>query len=209
VNVSGIVKRNKRTLVNLEVFMTKLIERIVWRKMQFEPKRYPADYNFVVRGTVGIMAREIEQQFTLQMLQFVDKGTPEYFAILGLIAENSSSPNKTALNGIIQQAAQPPSEEQQQEAKAKQDQMEQLQMQTLVEQLRNVQADTALKLKTGGLKEADALLKTIEAEMLDDQMTLNTVKAQVDIKQAQNQERQIETGERKQTLEEMKFSRGD
>jgi hypothetical protein len=209
VNVSGIVKRNKRTLVNLESFLTKLIERIVWRKMQFEPRRYPADYNFVVRGTVGIMAREIEQQFNLQMLQFVDKGTPAYFAILGLLAENSSTPNKAALTAIIQQAAQPPSEEDQQKAQQKAEQTDQLQMQTAVEQLRNIQADTALKLKTGGVKEADAMLKRIEAEMMDDQMTMNTVKAQVDIKQASNQERQINVTERKQALEEAKFASGD
>jgi hypothetical protein len=75
VNVSGIVKRNKRTMLNMESFLTKLIERIVWRKMQYEPEKYPADYEFVVRGTVGIMSREIEQAFLTQMLQFVDKGT--------------------------------------------------------------------------------------------------------------------------------------
>jgi hypothetical protein len=63
VNVSGIVKRNKRTMLNMETFLTKLIERIVWRKMQYEPSRYPADYKFVVRGTIGIMSREIEQAF--------------------------------------------------------------------------------------------------------------------------------------------------
>ncbi|MHC4302847.1 MAG: hypothetical protein ACYS7Y_36785 [Planctomycetota bacterium] len=87
--------------------------------------------------------------------------------------------------------------------------MEQLAMQLQVEQLRNTQADTALKLKTGGLKEADTLLKNIEAQMMDDQMTLNTVKAQVDIKQAANQERQINVTERKQDLEEAKFAAGE
>jgi hypothetical protein len=80
VNVSGIVKRNKRTMLNMECFLTKLIERIAWRKMQYDPQRFPRDFKFVVRGTVGIMAREVEQQFLTQMLQFVDKGTPEYYS---------------------------------------------------------------------------------------------------------------------------------
>jgi hypothetical protein len=209
VNVSGIVKRNKRTMLNMETFLTKLIERIVWRKMQYEPSRYPADYKFVVRGTIGIMSREIEQAFLTQMLQFVDKGTPEYFAVLASMVDNSSTPFRTELKKLIDGKMQPPPQEEVQKQQQKQEQMEQLAMQLQVEQLRNTQADTALKLKTGGLKEADTLLKNIEAQMMDDQMTLNTVKAQVDIKQAANQERQINVTERKQDLEEAKFAAGE
>jgi len=205
INVSGIVKRSKRTMVNLEEFLTTLIRRIVWRKMQYEPERYQQDYKFQVRGTIGIMARAVEQQQLVQMLQFVDKGTQEYFGILSLIVDGSAGLHKGPLMGMLQNAAQPPSKEQQAKA-AKQEQMQQ---QLLVEQLRNVQADTALKLSSAGSKDADKILKTIEAEMIDDQMQLNTVKAKVDITQAQNQTRQIETGERKQDLEEAKFNRGD
>lgn len=205
VNVSGIVKRNKRTMLNMEVFLTKLIRRIVWRKMQYDPNRYPADYEFVVRGTVGIMAREVEQAFLGQMLQFVDKGTAEYYAVIGAMIDNSATPFKAEMKKVVEQAMQPPSEEQQQ----KQQQLEQVQQQLVVEQLRNVQADTALKLASAGSKEADAILKQIEADMMDDQLTLNTVKAQVDVQQAINQERQIEVTERKQDLEEAKFASGD
>jgi hypothetical protein len=209
INVSGIVKRNKRTMLNLEAFLTNLIRRIAWRKMQFNPQKYPRDFQFAVTGTIGMMARSVEQQQLVQMLQFVDKGTPEYFGILAMIVEGSQGARKSSLMRLVQAAAQPPSQEEVQKAQAKQEQMEQLQMQQAVEQLRNVQADTALKLKTGGVKEAEALLKRIEAEMIDDQLQLETVRAQVDIKQAVNQERQIETGERKQALEEAKFQQGE
>jgi hypothetical protein len=209
VNVSGIVKRNKRTMLNMEAFLTKLVKRIVWRKMQYDSERYPADFEFVVRGTVGIMSREIEQAFLTQMLQFVDKGTPEYYAVLQSMIDNSSTPFRAEMSALITRKMQPPSPEEQQKAQQEAEQAKQLAMQIQVEQLRNIQADTALKLQTGGVKEADAMLKRIEAEMMDDQMTLNTVKAQVDIKQAQNQERQINVTERKQELEEAKFAAGE
>jgi hypothetical protein len=209
VNVSGIVKRNKRTMLNMESFLTKLIERIVWRKMQYEPDRYPADYEFVVRGTVGIMSREIEQAFLTQMLQFVDKGTPEYFAVLASMVDNSSSPFRAEMKKLIDGKMQPPPKEEVEKQKAKDEQMEQLQLQTAVESLRNVQADTALKFAQAGKQEADAMFKKIESEMIDDEMTMNTVKAQVDIKQAANQERQINVTERKQSLEEAKFAAGE
>jgi hypothetical protein len=209
VNVSGIVKRNKRTMLNFEAFLTTLVKRIAWRKMQYDPKNYPMDYDFVVRGTVGIMAREIEQSFLTQMLQFVDKGTPEYYAVIQSMIDNSSTPFRAEMKQLIAGKMQPPPPEEVEAQKQKQQQMEQLQMQTMVEQLRNVQADTALKLKTGGVKEADAMLKTIEAQMMDDQMAFNAVKANVDIMQAKNQARQIDVTERKQDLEEAKFASGD
>jgi hypothetical protein len=209
VNVSGIIKRNKRTMLNMEVFLTKLIERVAWRKMQYDPQRFPRDFKFVVRGTVGIMAREVEQQFLTQMLQFVEKGTPEYFAIVNSMVENSATPFKAEAKQVLAQAMQPPPPEEVEKQKAKAEQMEQLQLQTAVESLRNVQADTALKFAQAGKQEADAMFKKIESEMIDDEMTMNTVKAQVDIKQAANQERQINVTERKQSLEEAKFARGD
>jgi hypothetical protein len=209
VNVSGIVKRNKRTMVNMEIFLTKLVRRIAWRKMQYDPENYPADYDFVVRGTVGIMSREIEQAFLTQMLQFVDKGTPEYFAVLASMIDNSSTPFRAEMKQLIDGKMQPPPKEEVEKQQAKQEQMEQLQMQTMVEQLRNIQADTALKLKTGGVKEADTMLKRLEAEMMDDQMAFNAVKANVDVKQAKNQERQIAVTERKQDLDEARFAAGD
>jgi hypothetical protein len=201
VNVSGIIKRNKRTMLNMEVFLTKLVKRIAWRKMQYDPQRFPADYEFIVRGTVGIMAREVEQQFLTQMLQFVDKGTPEYYAVISSMVENSATPFKAE----VAQAMQPPSEEQQQEA-AKQ---KQIADQIQVEQLRNIQADTALKFAQAGKSEADAMFKKIESDLIDDKVTLDSVKAKVDVQQAVNQERQISVTERKQDLEEAKFARGD
>jgi hypothetical protein len=66
-----------------------------------------------------------------------------------------------------------------------------------------------LKFAQAGKQEADAMFKNIEADMIDDKVTLDTVKAKVDVQQAVNQERQIETGERKQSLDEARFARGD
>ena len=205
VNVSGIVKRNKRTMLNMEVFLTKLVERVAWRKMQYDTKRYPSDYTFVVRGTVGIMAREVEQQFLIQMLQFVDKGTPEYFAVLQMIADGSAAANKGAMKRVLDSSLQPPSPEEQQ----MQQMMQQLQMQTAQAQLRKIEAEAAKAEAEAARAGAQAKKTSVEAELVDDELQLGTVKARVDVQQAINQERQISVTEAKQALEEAKFSRGD
>jgi hypothetical protein len=209
INVSGIVKRNKRTMLNLEAFLTNLIRRIAWRKMQFNPERYPKDFQFAVTGTIGMMARSVEQQQLVQMLQFVDKGTPEYFGILEMIIEGSAGSRKSNLMRLVQEAAAPPSEEEQQAAQQKQQQMEQMGMAQMAAELRKTEAEADKAEAEAGRAGAQAKKTNVETEMIDDELQLGTVKAQVDVQQAKNQTRQIETGERKQTLEEAKFQRGD
>ncbi len=64
---SGTIKRSKRTMFHVEEFLNRLLRRILWRKMQFDPERYPMDFEFQVKGTIGMLAREVptEQLATL------------------------------------------------------------------------------------------------------------------------------------------------
>lgn len=198
---SGFVKRSKRTLYNIEVFMTEMIQRIMWRKMQFEPDRYPQDYQFTVRGTSGIMAREIEMQNMVSLLQFTEQGTPPHLLILKAIFESTSSPKKREMQQAIEQMLQPPSEEEQQ----KQQQMEQLQLQSAVEGLRNTRADTALKIAQGDEKKASALLKQIEAEFKDDELFLENLKEARERKNTDIQGRAVEIQEDRVDLDRQKL----
>ena len=69
---SSFIKRSKRTMYNIEGYMNRLVRRTLRLKMQFEPKRYPQDYNFQVRGSIGMMARELETQFMVNLVSVID-----------------------------------------------------------------------------------------------------------------------------------------
>ena len=58
----GIVKRQKRTLVNFqENFLIPFVKKAAFRYMQFNPEEYPiGDYNFIPFSSLGAMAREYE-----------------------------------------------------------------------------------------------------------------------------------------------------
>jgi len=192
INVSGITKRAKRTLFNVEGFMQTLIRRILWRKMQFEPDRYPLDIKFQVRGSMGMMARELEQMFLSQMFQNTDPQGQTHLLLLKAIFENSASPAREEILNDINEQLKPPSEEEQKRQEA----VESAQQQLIIEDLQNKRADTALKLAMGDKNKAEALLKKIEADFKDDEMFLENLKVAIDRTTVENQERQTDLTER-------------
>jgi hypothetical protein len=107
---SSSIKRTKRTMQNVDRdFLQPLIRKCAWRYMQFDNEKYPIDdYLFVPRSTMGMMAREFEQQQMTQLLQTSDPSSPVYGMILAQIIDNSSGENKEELKKAIQAMYQPP-----------------------------------------------------------------------------------------------------
>jgi hypothetical protein len=113
--VATIIKKYKRTLVNFqEDFLIPFIKKAAYRYMQFDPDRYPStDLNFVPTGTLGILAREYEQQQFVGLLQTLGPDTPVLPIILKGIVANSSLSNRLELLEALTQMAQPNPEQQQ------------------------------------------------------------------------------------------------
>lgn len=113
--VATIIKKYKRTLVNFqEDFLIPFIKKAAYRYMQFDPERYPTtDLNFVPTGTLGILAREYEQQQFIGLLQTLGPDTPVLPIILKGIVANSSLSNRLELLEALTQMAQPNPEQQQ------------------------------------------------------------------------------------------------
>lgn len=130
--VSGIIKKYKRTLTNFqEDFMVPLIKKVAFRYMQFDPERYPSvDMKFIPTATLGIMAREYEQQQLIGLLQTLGPDTPVLPIILKGIIANSSLSNRAEMEQALTQMSRPNPEAQQQQQIAAQMQMEQAQAQT-------------------------------------------------------------------------------
>lgn len=82
--------------------------------MQFDPNRYPSvDMNFVPTATLGIIAREYEQQQFIALLQTLGPNTPVLPLILKGILQNSSLTNRFELIAALDQMSQPDPAQQQ------------------------------------------------------------------------------------------------
>ena len=126
---SSAIKRQKRTLMNFQnTFLIPMINKCLWRKVQFDVERYPvADYKFVPYSTMGIMAKELEMQQMVSLLQSIPKDSSAFDIILVSIFQNSSMHNRDQIIQALMQEAQPNPEEQQMEQMGKQLQLQQLQ----------------------------------------------------------------------------------
>jgi len=113
--VASIIKKYKRTLVNFqEDFLIPFIKKAAFRFMQFDPERYPSvDMNFIPTATLGIIAREYEQQQFISLLQTLGPQTPVLPIILKGIVANSSLSNRFEMMAALDQMMQPDPQAQQ------------------------------------------------------------------------------------------------
>ena len=124
---SASIKRQKRTLMNFQnTFLIPMINKALWRKIQFDVDRYPVvDYKFVPYSTMGIMAKELEMQQMVSMLQSVPKDSPAFNILLLAVFQNSSIHNRDQIVNALMEGMQPNPEAQQMQMVAAQLQMEQ------------------------------------------------------------------------------------
>jgi len=162
-----LIKRNKRTLVNFqENFLIPLVEKAAWRYMQYDPERYPAkNFKFVPVASMGIMAREYEQQQFAFLLQTMGPESPYYPLVLNSIVDNSSVHNREQLQAEISKRSEPSPEQQQ---------LQQLQQQIAIA---TAQAELAKKQAEATKLEAEAQQVQLETEYLPQKMQAEIIAA--------------------------------
>jgi hypothetical protein len=180
--VSGIIKKYKRTLTNFqEDFMVPLIKKVAFRYMQFDPERYPSvDMKFIPTATLGIMAREYEQQQLIGLLQTLGPDTPVLPIILKGIIANSSLSNRAEMEQALTQMSQPNPEQQQQAQMAQQMQMEQAQAQTQSLQARAMR------------DQAEAQKTVVETQLLPEELKAKVISSLSTNIDGQNQDNEFE-----------------
>ena len=126
---SAAIKRQKRTLMNFQnTFLIPLINKSMWRKIQFDIDRYPvSDYKFVPYSTMGIMAKELESTQMVQMLQAIPKDSPAFNVILLAMFQNSSIHNRDQIVQSLMQGDEPDPQMQEMQQMSMQLEMQQLQ----------------------------------------------------------------------------------
>jgi len=158
--VATIIKKYKRTLVNFqEDFLIPFIQKAAFRYMQFDPERYPSvDMRFIPTATLGIIAREYEQQQFIGLLQTLGPNTPVLPLILKGILNNSSLTNRYELMAALDQMSQPNPE-----AKQMQDAQQQLALQA-------AQAQIAVSTTQAEQNRAEAQKLMTETQLMPQEM---------------------------------------
>lgn len=165
--MAGIIKKYKRTLVNFqEDFMIPFIYKAAYRYMQFDPERYPSvDVVFLPTATLGILAREFEQQQLIGLLQTLGPNTPVLPVLLKGILSNSSLSNRAELMSTLEKMSQP-------DPNAQAVQQAQQQAQAAL-----VEAQTADLKASAMSKAADAQKTSVEAQMIPEEHRVKLVQA--------------------------------
>jgi hypothetical protein len=170
----GFIKRSKRAMRNVETkFLDKIIQKSLWRYMEFDPERYPKDFKFQVNSTMGIMAREFEQATLTQMLQVIPPESPIFPAVIKGIIENSASANKAELMGALKAMMTPDPQ-----AEQKKQLMEMLQFQGLKAEVEEKQEKANLARAQAEAAMANARLLMVKADLEDEKVEIaasNTV----------------------------------
>lgn len=138
----GFIKRSKRTMKNVEKqFLGKIIQKSLWRYMQFDSERYPTDYKLIVKSSMGIMAREVEQANLAQLIQVVPPESQLFPMVIKGIIDNGASPNKAEMLKVVDSMMQPDPEAQQNQKK-----MQQLQIQAAEWTVKKLTSETVLNM---------------------------------------------------------------
>jgi hypothetical protein len=163
--VATIIKKYKRTLVNFqEDFLIPFIQKASFRYMQFDPERYPSvDMKFIPTATLGIIAREYEQQQFIGLLQTLGPNTPVLPLILKGILNNSSLSNRYELIGALDQMSQP-------DPQAKE--MQQVQQQLA---LQAAQAQIAVNTTQAEQNRAEAAKLMTEAQLMPQEVQAKVI----------------------------------
>jgi hypothetical protein len=163
--VATIIKKYKRTLVNFqEDFLIPFIQKAAFRYMQFDPERYPSvDMKFIPTATLGIIAREYEQQQFIGLLQTLGPNTPVLPLILKGILNNSSLTNRYELMAALDQMSQPDPQ-----AQAMQEAQQQLAMQA-------AQAQIAVNTTQAEQNRAEAQKLMTEAQLMPQEVQAKVI----------------------------------
>jgi len=149
-----------------EDFLIPFIQKATWRYMQFDPDRYPTvDMKFIPTATLGIIAREYEQQQFISLLQTLGPNTPVLPLILKGILNNSSLTNRYELMAALDQMSQPDP------------QVQQLAQQRAMLELQAIQAQALANATQAERNRAEAAQTMVETQLMPAEVQAKTLAA--------------------------------
>lgn len=139
--MGAFVKRSKRSIQSLcRNAIQPLIQKTLWRYMEFDSQRYPQMFPFVIKTSLGIVAREVEQLNLTQLMAMLPDTAPEVkVAIAKGVIELANVHNRGEIMAVMDRAMQP-DPQQQRVAVATQ----KIQLETAVAELNKLKAQVEL-----------------------------------------------------------------
>ena len=172
--MGAFVKRSKRSIRNVnDNAISPFIKKALWRYMQFDPRRYGDDYDFVVKPTLGIVAREVEAMQLTQLMAMLPEDIPQIKVVVAKsIIDLSSIHNKHEVMTAFSEAMKPPPPEEQERQ----------------QQLQELQFEAAKAEATQSLLENQKLIADIRLT-LSEAVAMRRKADGEDVKSVQEQER--------------------
>ena len=172
--MSSIIKKNKQALVNFQDdFLIPLIKKVAYRYMQFDPERYPSkDFRFTPASTLGMVAREYEQQQFIGLLQTLGPDSPVLPLVLKGIIKGSSLSNKEELAAALDQMNQPNPE-----AQAMQQAQMQAQIQLVQAQINELNSRAAESQADAQEAMAKAQKTMVEAQLMPEELRAKVIQS--------------------------------
>lgn len=211
--MGAFVKRAKRAIANVDRnLLSPMIQKAMWRYMQFDPMRYPSDYEFVVKATLGIVAREVEAMQLTQLAGMV----PEQFGalvpvLMKGIVEHTSVANKAEIIKAIDGILNPPPE-----AVKEQKEQQELQKAVMRAEAQGLLLDNQKKIAETrkALAEARLALAKAETEPLKQMVEVKKIDVQeqeLDLFQEQNrlQARSLDLKEQELDIKQQEVNKPD
>jgi hypothetical protein len=181
--LSSIIKKNKRTLVNFQdSFLIPFVEKAAWRFMQFDPEHFKTqDWKFIPSSTLGMLAREVEQQQFINLMKTLGPDSPLVPILMQGVIETSNLANKASLLEQLAQAQEPDPQQQQMDM-----QQTQLEMGLLAAQT----ADLNTK---AGKQQAEAQQIAVETQLKPEEVKAKLVAAlSTNLKAGEEDDREFE-----------------
>jgi len=185
--MGAFVKRAKRAIFNVDRnLLTPLVTKCLWRYMQFDPVRYPEHYDFQVKTTMGIVAREVEaMQLTQLMMSLPEEYHQVKLVLAQGIVQNSTVANKTQILQAVNQILNPPppTPEQQHMQKLQQEAAEAelqdklLKSQLTIAKIRETLARAAMEGHKAGV--SDQQIQIEQARLAQEWANINNQKDQI------------------------------
>lgn len=182
------VKRAKRALRTInQDFIEPLIQKVVWRKLQYDPQRYTGAFDFRVVSTLGIVAREMEQAQLTSLIGLLPPGSPAQLVAVKAIFDSTSSPYKAEMVAAVTAMMQPDPEQQQMQKLAQQLQLAQLQG-----EVQKLGSETMKNLADVELKKGQTIEAIAKAQAAAAQPGVDQAQIQVEVGKLMVQLRELE-----------------
>jgi hypothetical protein len=202
---AAFLKRSKRTMRRVEKFLGQLITKSLWRYMQFDSGRYAQDAVFKVNGTMGLMAREVENQQLVQMLGFVPPESPAHGIIIQALFQNTNSADKVQLKAAIDEMNKPPTEEEKQE----QQQQKQMAMEAQKQELRGLTLENDKLEAEMELLRAKTEHELVKSDLEDDLVEIQAANAATGAEKARMANDQNKVAMARVAVDLKKIDKGD